>query len=141
MINNEKESYTGRYDFTSVTNKYSTNEGKQWVPYIVKKIAEDKEIDCGMYCEEHKICDFFVHDEDSACYMGTFRNQTFNKNGTDLVDFSTYGSSIKGLSSPYNIYSVWKSKSAFALNHFQDKQIHFCFRFLFAFVRSKIRRK
>ena len=113
MINNEKENYARRYDFTSVTNKYSTNEGKQWVPYIVKKIAEDKEIDCGMYCEEHKICDFFLHDDgDSACYMGSFRNQTFNKNGTDLVDIDSY-SRVPGLGSKYNIYSVYKSKSAF----------------------------
>ena len=67
----------------------------------------------------------------------------FNQNLLNLNFFKLFSYFIVHLSlcSPYNIYSVWKSKSAFALNHFQDKQIHFCFRFLFAFVRSKIRRK
>ena len=103
-----------RYDYTYEGDK------DYWAPYIIKQIAKDKEVDCGLYCEQYNICDFFVHTRDSACMMGSFQNQglPFEKNGSDLIytneDYGDYR--IPGLTSTYrnkysyNIYVVYKSK-------------------------------
>ena len=106
VVDNDKKEYSGRYDYYFDILKYYEDDERFWVDFVVKKIAANEETDCGLYCEEYNICDFFVHSGSSPCYLGTFRNRnlTFDKNGYDLVGSRT------GLGRSYNIYPVYKSK-------------------------------
>ena len=110
MVNNQKKDYEIRYDYTYEGDK------DYWAPYIIKQIAKDREIDCGLYCEHYSICDFFVHTLKSACMMGSFQSQglPFEKNGSGLVydkDYRIPGlGSYYGDKSTYNVYIVYKSK-------------------------------
>ena len=110
MVNNVKKEYIVRYDY--IYDDHGDEE--YWAPFIVKKIAKNEEVDCGLYCEQYNICDFFIHTRESACMMGSFQNLglPFEKNGSSLVYDHNYR--IPGLttynSRSYYIYAVSKSK-------------------------------
>ena len=66
------------------------------------RFTEDDELDCGLYCEAHSICDFFVHDGRGPCYLGTF--QSLKRNGSYLETETDGGKYGRGF------YIVYKSE-------------------------------
>ena len=81
------ENYAKRFDSTKAPY------WRYWRPFVAKKITTKEfrgkeHIDCATYCEEFKLCDFFVHASGDypsipACYLGTF--QHLEKDGEKLV--------------------------------------------------------
>ena len=98
------ENYSKRFDSTKVRYRW------YWVPFVAKKITTKEyggkeHIDCGSYCEEFKLCDFFVqasgdYTDYPICYLGSF--QHLEKDGEKLVSGHPEG----------DIYLVYK-KSKF----------------------------
>ena len=70
------ENYAKRFDSTKAPYR------SYWARYIAKKITTkgtQENNDCSSYCEEFKLCDFFVVDSSSyystaTCYFGTFQH-------------------------------------------------------------------
>ena len=98
LMGNEKGSYADRYDHIMANG---------WSPFILKTIKDKDgtlDIDCGLYCEEYRLCDFFVHSPTTykrSCFLGTFRQRIANYNDTDR----------RIRSSKDNTFFVDKSKS------------------------------
>ena len=130
LIGNDKGSYADRYDHIMANG---------WSPFILKMIKvkdKDKNIDCGLYCEEYRLCDFFVHSPTApgtpyrrSCFLGTFRQRIGN-----------YSDHV-GMESPSkaNTYFVDKSKSNIAKKSTNTYHIlHVTFRCIIANLARKV---
>ena len=125
LMGNDKGSYADRYDHIMANG---------WSPFILKTIKDKDgtlDIDCGLYCEEYRLCDFFVHSPTTykrSCFLGTFRQRIGN-----------YSDYVGESPSKANTYFVDKSKSNIAKKSTNTYHIlHVTFRCIIANLARKV---